>query len=82
MVAWGIERCKEEGVCAYLESTIEAVPFYKRLGFEPVIEISLDISGRLCEEGAVGQEYNEVGMIYRPEKILRQDNDIRESWDL
>ncbi|KAI1382924.1 putative GNAT family acetyltransferase [Hypoxylon trugodes] len=33
MVRWGMEQCKQDNVPAYLESTLEAADFYRKLGF-------------------------------------------------
>ena len=33
-VQWGVERCKELGIPAYLEASDEGAPVYARLGFE------------------------------------------------
>jgi GNAT superfamily N-acetyltransferase len=35
-VQWGIERCRELGIPAYLEASDEGAPVYEKLGFEKV----------------------------------------------
>lgn len=35
-VQWGIDRCKELGIPAYLEASEEGAPVYEKLGFEKV----------------------------------------------
>lgn len=45
MLRWGIEQCQLHNTPAYLESTLEAVGFYKKYGFTPVETFSLDIPG-------------------------------------
>ncbi|KAI1377029.1 putative GNAT family acetyltransferase [Hypoxylon crocopeplum] len=62
MVQWGIEQCKKEDVPAYLESTLEAAPFYRRLGFVDVEKFSLEyrISGY-----DMPKVYEEISFIYR-----------------
>ncbi|KAI6086948.1 hypothetical protein F4821DRAFT_237262 [Hypoxylon rubiginosum] len=43
LVRWGIERSKAEHVPIYLESTLEAAPFYKHLGFTVGETVSLQL---------------------------------------
>jgi len=35
-VQWGVDRCKELGIPAYLEASDEGAPVYEKLGFEKV----------------------------------------------
>lgn len=39
-VRWGLERCKELGIPAYLEASEEGAPVYARLGFETVDSVT------------------------------------------
>jgi GNAT superfamily N-acetyltransferase len=43
-VQWGVDRCKELGIPAYLEASEEGAPVYEKLGFErvDVVECSHD----------------------------------------
>lgn len=45
LVKWGLEQCRLYNNPAYLESTLEAVEFYKRRGFSLIESFSLDIPG-------------------------------------
>ena len=55
-----MRQCEIDGVPAYLESTLEAVGFYKNRGFTPVETFSLDISH------VGGGVYSETSFIYQP----------------
>ena len=44
-VRWGIERCKELGIPAYLEASEEGAPVYARLGFETVDTVGCSWEG-------------------------------------
>jgi hypothetical protein len=66
MVAWGLDRCEEQQVLAYLESTMEAVRFYKRLGFTAAAQLSRDIKAQADKGLATLEKYRAVGMIYWP----------------
>lgn len=59
MIQWGLERCKQEGIPAYLESTMEAVPLYTKNGFVAASEIFLAIDEN--------NTYEEAACIYQPE---------------
>ncbi|KAI0394710.1 putative GNAT family acetyltransferase [Xylariaceae sp. FL0594] len=42
LVQWGLDRCRRDGVPAYLEGTLNAAAFYeKKMGFKPLERISL-----------------------------------------
>lgn len=41
-VQWGLERCKERGIPAYLEASEEGEHVYKKLGFEEVEKIRIE----------------------------------------
>ena len=44
-VKWGLERCEELGVPAYLEASPDGFPVYKKLGFELMEEIEVVMDG-------------------------------------
>ena len=44
-VQWGIERCRELGIPAYLEASAEGRPVYEKLGFEVVEEVPVELDG-------------------------------------
>ncbi|KAI1817864.1 putative GNAT family acetyltransferase [Poronia punctata] len=58
LVKWGMEQCIRHHVPAYLESTLEAAPFYEKLGFRAIDEVSLEY-----DEGKV---YKEIIFRYDP----------------
>ncbi|KAF3067125.1 hypothetical protein GL218_08902 [Daldinia childiae] len=62
MVRWGIEHSRKDGAPAYLESTLEAAPFYRNLGFVDVDNISLEYQVDGTEERSI---YEEVSFLYR-----------------
>jgi len=64
LVQWGIDRCKEDNVPAYLESTTEAGPFYEKHGFEHTDILSMELKGTL--EGEKPQVYKEICFLFRP----------------
>ncbi|KAI0908735.1 putative GNAT family acetyltransferase [Ustulina deusta] len=41
MVRWGLGQCSKDGVPGYLESTLDAAPFYEKMGFTAFGKISL-----------------------------------------
>ncbi|KAF4211780.1 hypothetical protein CNMCM8980_008688 [Aspergillus fumigatiaffinis] len=45
LVNWGIERSKKENIHIALESTLDAVPFYQRHGFQAEARISMPLEG-------------------------------------
>lgn len=52
---WGLERSRQENVPAYLESTLDALPFYSKLGFTGTEKIKMVLpGGRAGEGGAKG----------------------------
>lgn len=63
MVQWGLEHCKREGVPAYLESTMEAVPLYSKNGFIVAADMSLSIKR---EGDSTDNVYQEVACIFQP----------------
>lgn len=44
-VQWGLDRCKDLGIPAYLEASKEGAVVYERLGFEIVDEATLELEG-------------------------------------
>ncbi|KAI0100521.1 putative GNAT family acetyltransferase [Nemania sp. FL0031] len=59
MVRWGLERCKEYHVPGYLESTLNAAQFYRKMGFKATETISL----QYALEGQ-NQKYEETAFVY------------------
>lgn len=48
-VRWGIERCGELGIPAYLEASKEGVAVYEKLGFEVVDLVCMKVEGEKVE---------------------------------
>ena len=44
---WGIEQSRESGAPIYLESTVDAVPFYRKHGFSAgeTLQLAIPIDG-------------------------------------
>lgn len=61
LVNWALERSKRENVPIALESTMDAEPFYEKLGFrsEGCISMPVVVDG----ESVV---YREMCLVYRP----------------
>ncbi|GFG20805.1 GNAT family N-acetyltransferase [Aspergillus udagawae] len=64
LVNWGIERSKKENLPIALESTLDAVPFYQRLGFQAEAHISMPLEGIVKDGESV--LYEEECLVYRP----------------
>lgn len=64
LARWGLERSMSENVPIALESTMDAVPFYERLGFRPEAHISMPLHG-LGKDGE-SVLYEEVCLVFRP----------------
>lgn len=64
LVKWGLEHCNKEQVSAALESTMDAVLFYKKLGFVDEGKISMKLNG----VGTKGESvlYEESLFVFRP----------------
>lgn len=62
LLQWGLQRCNQDNVPAYLESTVDAAPLYERLGFTSVGSISMVLKGGEGESIM----YEEVCLIFRP----------------
>lgn len=45
-VQWGIDKCKELGIPAYLEASKEGAPVYQRLGFEVLEGVHMELDGK------------------------------------
>jgi hypothetical protein len=67
MITWGIDRCEKEKISAYLESTVEAVDLYKKMGFEDLGEMSMNISLISDRTEVITEDYREVAMVYKPQ---------------
>jgi GNAT superfamily N-acetyltransferase len=66
MVQWALDRCEAEGYPTYVESTVDAVGFYEKMGFEVAGRIRLDLV-EVGEKGnGRGEVYEEVGCVCRP----------------
>lgn len=52
-VNWGIERCHELGIPAYLEASKEGAPVYEKLGFEIVDDVRMEYEGEKMEYPAM-----------------------------
>ncbi|KAF2475795.1 uncharacterized protein BDR25DRAFT_339793 [Lindgomyces ingoldianus] len=64
MLRWGLEQCRKHNAPAYLESTIEAAPFYEKNGFIAIETLSL----KLQDSYGCVETYKEIGFLYRPQK--------------
>lgn len=65
MVRWGLERCRDN-LPGYLESTLEAAPFYEKMGFAAFEKISL----RYLVEGESEYEvYEEIAFVHHPNSV-------------
>jgi hypothetical protein len=64
LLEWGIDLSKKEGVPAYLESTVEAVPLYERHGFKPKGSFSMVFTLKGKTDRLV--EYSETCFVLRP----------------
>jgi GNAT superfamily N-acetyltransferase len=67
LLQWGLDQCDETGCPAYVESTTEAVTFYKEHGFESGERITIELRGRVDDDDVV--LYEEVGCIYKSKRI-------------
>lgn len=63
MVRWGLEQCRQNNVPGYLESTLDAAPFYEKMGFSKSGHISLKY--RLEDQGR-NEVYDELAFVYHP----------------
>ncbi|TRX88301.1 hypothetical protein FHL15_010805 [Xylaria flabelliformis] len=66
MVRWGLEQCRKDNVPGYLESTLEAVHFYRRMGFTVSRQISLRYR---LEDRDRYEMYEEIACVYSPNPI-------------
>ena len=64
MIKWGSEQCRKEKVSAYVESTLEAAPFYRKNGFVALETFSLVLKG-LVETNSE-EIYSEVAFLFTP----------------
>lgn len=77
LVQWALDLCEAHGYPAYVESTVEAVPFYEKMGFKIAGRIRLDL-GRVTDDADAGL-YEEVGCIYSPTKNVETRAEIEEA---
>jgi hypothetical protein len=66
MVKWALDKCEAEGRPAFVTSTVEALPFYEKLGFEVAGRISMEL-GEVSKCKATGL-YEEIICVYTPTK--------------
>ncbi|KAI0967588.1 putative GNAT family acetyltransferase [Xylaria arbuscula] len=66
MVRWGLEQCDRDGVPGYLESTLDAAPFYEKMGFTASRKISLRY---LVDDQGQDELYEEIAFVYRPDSL-------------
>ncbi len=52
LTRWGLDRCVKDNIPAYLESTLNAVPFYGKLGFKITERVSIELEGPVFYEEA------------------------------
>lgn len=62
LLQWGLQRCAQDKIPAYLESTMETKSLYERLGFTTAEKISMVLQGRQGESVV----YDELCFIFRP----------------
>ena len=65
MLQWGIDQCQKDGVLAYVESTMEAVLFYKKHDFSAVETFHVDIDEGF--EPELPNIYQETSLIFKPQ---------------
>lgn len=63
-VQWGLDRCRELGIPAYLEASEEGAPVYERLGFTTV---------DLVKAEWAGEAFDYPVMIWWPERMGEKD---------
>jgi allophanate hydrolase len=61
LTEWGLSKAKSENVPVYLESTLGAASFYRRLGFVSLDGLSMTLPGTAPDGGP--NIYEEVGMM-------------------
>lgn len=61
LVQWGMQRSKTSGLPLYLESTVEAASFYKKMGYTAGESILLPIC---VDGGPKSQIYEEIVFTY------------------
>ncbi|PYH89593.1 acyl-CoA N-acyltransferase [Aspergillus ellipticus CBS 707.79] len=62
LMNWALKRAEKETVPVALESTMDAVPFYERLGFRTEAQISMSLGG----PGEEFMPYEERFLVFRP----------------
>ena len=53
IVKWGLEKCAEFGIPAWLEASPQGRPVYEKLGFELAEEVDMDVWGEIHKEPAL-----------------------------
>ncbi|KAI1290715.1 putative GNAT family acetyltransferase [Xylaria venustula] len=71
MVRWGLEQCDKDGVPGYLESTLDAAPFYEKMGFTASRRISLQY---LVDDRGQDELYEEIAFVYRPDSLQARNH--------
>ncbi|KAI1753984.1 putative GNAT family acetyltransferase [Xylaria castorea] len=66
MVHWGLEQCRKDNAPGYLESTLDAAPFYQKMGFTMSRQISLRYQ---LEDRDRHEVYEELAFVYHPNPI-------------
>ena len=61
LIKWAIDKCKEEKIPAYLESTPMASALYRRLGFGPGKRFHITFED--------GSTYEEEGYLFQPDEV-------------
>jgi ribosomal protein S18 acetylase RimI-like enzyme len=64
LMRWGLEQADAQGAEAYLEASPEAVPLYRKLGFEEADKIDTFIKNERVD----GVWYRNLFMIRQPAK--------------
>ncbi|KAI0183935.1 putative GNAT family acetyltransferase [Xylaria flabelliformis] len=66
MVRWGLEQCRKDDIPGYLESTLDAAPFYQKMGFTTSQQISLRYQ---LQDRDRYEVYEELAFVYHSNSI-------------
>lgn len=78
LLRWALDRCARDRFPAYLESTVEAGPLYRRHGFAVAETISTVLDGAgngipswssSSSEAAAGVLYEEICFLFTPSGV-------------